>query len=165
MALQSIPEVPLSSDQARYLFDTAIRNALMGLLQTSVIPPAQVTNLQVTPGPGSNLVQFTRSDGDSFTLYWNTSASLNGATRVDLGTANRYSDNIGIAAVKRYYWVVSRLSGLESTPAGPVAGTTLALNAPLVPVAASPAAAIQAPSNETNENVPVQPTTGGVQPY
>lgn len=111
--------------------------AIQGL---AFIPATPVNNLRVTPQPGGNLIDFTRTDGESYTLFINTTPSLNLATLVELGTSNRYTHAVGIGAVKYWYTVKTNKGNLV----GPFSlwkdGTTLAVGTPaaaVVPPAAT----------------------------
>jgi hypothetical protein len=89
-------------------------------------PPRPVKNLSATAKAGGILVQFTRTDGDSYVIYRNTTPSLNGSTRFELNKVGNFTDEIGKSAEKRYYWVRAKKGNLESTITGPVNATTLA---------------------------------------
>src|ERR1041385_1324446 len=108
MALTNIPEVPMTVSQDLYWFLKELRNAVIANVQSSVIPPRPVINLTVTPGPGSNFIQFTRPDGDRYVLYAHDISQLDGATRFDLGLANTFTHDIGKASEKRFYWVKAK---------------------------------------------------------
>lgn len=128
-----IGEIPVQMDWItlrRRLVE--IRNAL-NALTTAANPPRPVINLSATAQAGAILVMFTRTDGDNYTLYWNTTPSLDGATRIDLGNKGEYTDNIGASAVTRYYYVKAKKGNLESAIAGPVFETTLALDVEIIP--------------------------------
>lgn len=154
---QGIPEVPSGIDPTvrRYLME--IRKAIKRL-EGSVIPPRPVTNLRATAKAGGVILQFTRSDGDTYILYWNSTAGINGATRIDLGLANEYVDEIGDEGVKRYYWIKVKKGQMESEMAGPVYATTLALDAEITPPTRPPASENLIKSDETGEYHPSRPT-------
>lgn len=126
--------VPLDQDNFNRWVTTAIDN-----LRAQLIPPSLVSNLRATPQPGGNLVEFTRSDGDSYTLYINTTPSIDLAVRVRLGPSNQYSHNVGIGSVKYYYAVRANKGSLAGEVSGWVSGTTLALGTPATAAAAIPA--------------------------
>jgi len=103
-------------------------------------PPRPVKNLTATAMAGSILIMFTRTDGDNYVLYWNTTPSLNGSTRIELGNRGEYTDNIGDAGIKRYYFVrAKKRNGMESSIVGPVFATSLALNITITPPTRPPA--------------------------
>ena len=81
-----------------------VRNEVLRL-QQALIPPDVVTNFRATPLSGSIQIDFTRSDGDNFVLYWNSTPSVNLAVRIELVSTNKYVDNIGQGGIKRYYAV------------------------------------------------------------
>lgn len=156
---QSIRPVPMRGDwNSLRPFLQDIHKAL-SVLQSSIMPPAPVTNLVATAKAGGVIVQFTRSDGDQFILYANTTPNLNGAVRVDLALQAEYVDEVGAAAVKKYYWVKAKRGQIESTIAGPVSATTLALGTPITPPVAPAATQTPARSDETG-NVEVGRPTG-----
>lgn len=141
--------LPTGVDLAQQNFNqwawTAIQN-----LQASFIPPSLVTNLRVTPQPGGNLVDFTRSDGDSYTLYINTTGSIDLATRVRLGTSNRYTHAVGVAGVKYYYAVKANKGALAGDVSPWVSGTTLGLAIPAANPTPPPATEFPFLDQETN---------------
>jgi hypothetical protein len=159
MSLVAIGNIPSSfpPDQRDFLqtLVDAVKNT-----QPTVVPPKAPTNLQVTAAPGSNIVQFTRSDGDTYALYKNSAPSKNGATRVDLGRANQYVDNVGAAGVLVFYWVVAKLGPLTSASAGPVSATTAALNAVITPPVAPNASQTPTLSNIDHQVIPGHPSMG-----
>src|SRR5262245_25627850 len=112
-------------------FATWVRREVLRL-QQALIPPDLITNLRVTALPGSNQVDFTRSDGNTYILYWNTTASINGAVRIELGLANKYVDEIGAGGVRRYYAIKAKKGNVEGQVSAWMAQTTLALTAPAV---------------------------------
>lgn len=127
--------VPLDQDSFNRWVINAIDN-----LQAALLPPGTVTNLRVTPQPGGNLIDFTRSDGESYTLYINTTASVNLSERVRLGQSNRYTHTIGLGGVKYYYAVKANKGALSGEVSPWVSGITLGLAVPAVnptPVAAT----------------------------
>jgi len=117
--------VPLDVDN----FNRWVVNAISNL-QSAFIPPTTVTNLRVTPQPGGNLIDFTRSDGESYTLYINTTGSVNLATHVQLGTANRYTHSVGKAGILYYYAVQAFKGSLAGEVSPWISGTTLGLAVP-----------------------------------
>lgn len=123
--------------------------------QVTARPP---TNIRCTPTAGGFLVEFTRSDGDGYSLYWSPSKSQAVAQPVDLGTNNRYEDKIGAAGVSRYYWVKARRNnGTDSILVGPVTGVTLALASSVtLPVPPAPSETIYI-DQETGQPVAGRP--------
>lgn len=109
-----------------------VRNEVLRL-QQALIPPAVVTNLRATALGGSIQVDFTRSDGDNFVLYWNSTPSINGSVRIELGSTNKYVDNIGTGGVKRYYVVKSKKGNTEGAISAWVSATSLALGTAVPP--------------------------------
>lgn len=152
-----IPEVPGNLDPNLKNFLSAVRKALKRL-EPSVIPPNSISNLTATAKAGGAIIQFTRSDADAYILYRNTLKTLNGAVRIDLGLANSYTDETGIAAQKVYYWVKSKKGSMESEPFGPVNATTLALNIGIVAPVQPPGSQQQSYSDETSQLEPGRPT-------
>lgn len=96
-------------------------------LEAELIPPSRVSNFRVTPVSGANIIDFTRSDGDNYILYINTTAASDKAVRVELGQANRYTDNVGEAGVKKWYAVKAKKGRLEGLLSDWKSGTTLPL--------------------------------------
>jgi hypothetical protein len=156
-ALINLREVPLIRDPALYDFLLQLRNIVVNQVQYSVVEPRPVVNFSVTPGPGSNFVQFTRSDGDAYAVYENGEASLNGATRHDVGLANVWMHDIGEGGVLRYYWVKTKLGQLESIAVGPIGATTLALTDEItIPPEVAPSENLTR-SQETDSVIPGKP--------
>ncbi len=142
----SLPSsVPLDQQNFNLWAWTAIQN-----LQASFIPPTTVTNLRVTPQPGGNLIDFTRSDGDSYTLYINTTGSIDLATRVRLGASNRYTHTVGLAGVLYYYAVKANKGALSGDVSPWVSGTTLGLAVPAANPEPPPATEFPFLDQETN---------------
>jgi hypothetical protein len=129
---QGIPECPRNAPIALRRFYSEMRAAVLRV-QQSVIAPAPPTNLKATAKAGGIIIQFTRSDGDSFVIYRNTTATLKNTVRIDLGGGNYYCDEIGAGAETRYYWVRAKKGNLESSLVGPVSATTLALGTAITP--------------------------------
>ena len=96
----------------------------------SAIPnPQPPTNLTATPIAGGVVLQFTRSNGVNFRVYYGSSSDRSKASFSDLGSNNSFTDTVGSGGVLRYYWVEahSPASSRPSPIAGPVSATTLAL--------------------------------------
>lgn len=155
---QGIPEVPPTAEwQQLRRFLVESRNALKRL-EASVVPPKQPSNLVATGKAGGVVVQFTRSDGDTYILYVSKTKSFTVATRIDLGMAAEYTHDIGAADETRYYWVKAKKGQLESLPTGPVGATTLALAVEITPPEPPPASQTPTRSDETGEVEPGRPT-------
>lgn len=146
-----------STDQAAFL--QTLINAI-NVLQTSVVAPNPPTNVQVTPIANGNLIEFTRSNGDSYSLYRNTVNSFKGSQRFDLGLAASYTDVYGTSGVKLYYWVKAKLGQLASTLVGPVAGTTLSQASNVVQPVTPAASASPTNSDLEGTAVPGNPGVG-----
>jgi len=129
---QGVPDIA-SPEFLRWVRNEIVR------LQQAIIQPATVTNLRATPLAGSIQVDFTRSDGDNYVLYWNTTASINEATRIELGNTNKWVDVIGSGGVKRYYAVKAKKGPVEGQVSSWVMATTLALGTPVIPPEPPPA--------------------------
>jgi hypothetical protein len=153
-----IPEVPTNVEPQLRRFLVEIRKAIKRL-EPSVVAPAQVSNMTATAKAGGAIIQFTRSDGDSYVLYRNTVASLNGSVRIDIGMANSYTDEIGVAAQKIFYWIKAKKGGMEGVPVGPVTATTLALNATITLPTAPPGSQQPTRSDENGQVEPGRPTS------
>jgi hypothetical protein len=153
-----LPEVPLNIEPNLRRFLVELRKAIKRL-EPSVVMPNQVSNLSVTAKAAGAIIQFTRSDGDAYILYRNTSATLNGSVRIDLGMANSYTDEIGAAGQKIFYWVKAKKGGMEGIPAGPVNTTTLALNASITPPTPPPGSQQPTRSDENEQIEPGRPTS------
>ena len=121
--------------------DPQLRAHLMDMYQTVLSlrgaqePPKVVPNLNVTPLPGGNLVQWTTNDADYYQVLWSPNPSINNAQQAFAGLANQFADVFGAGATTRYYWVYSwKNNGQRSTtPAGPFAGTSGAVGTPVTP--------------------------------
>lgn len=94
------------------------------------------TNIVVTPGPGSNFIQFTAGENaDRHLLYISETGTwdptLAGSYIVDMGGSTAWTDHVGRASIKRFYWVVAvgRGGPRSDPPTGPTTGTTLGLAA------------------------------------
>jgi hypothetical protein len=155
----AIGNIPNSFSSDQQIFLQTLVSTLKELQQT-VIPPNPPSNLKVTPKAGGNIVQFTRSNGDVYALYKSTSPSLNGATRVDLGKANQYVDDVGDAGVTVFYWIFAKTNQLTSTTVGPVSGTTLALGTTITTPTPPPASQTPTISDTDNQVVPGRPGLG-----
>ncbi len=153
LANVKIPEPPPGE------FFRIVRNVLVQVV-AALVPPGMVTNFRVTALAGANQVDFTRSDGDSYVLYWNTTASINGAVRIDLGNANKYVDSVGDGSITRFYSVKPK----KGTVSGPLSSwlsqTTLALGTAVTPPEPPPATDIPFTDSETDA-VEVPYTSGG----
>src|SRR5262245_30571002 len=99
-------------DPGRDPFLQWVRNELLKL-QEALIPPATVTNFRATALPGQVQIDFTRSDGNTYVLYWNKTPSTDNAVRIELGTANKYVDEIGSGGITRYYAVKAKKGNVE----------------------------------------------------
>ena len=155
---QGIPEVPSSPDWLalrRYLVE--MRNAMVRL-QASVLPPGVVNNLRATAKALGVIIDFTRSDGDAYTLYYNTLPSNNGATRIDLGMANSYTHDIGEEGKTFYYWIKPKKGQSEGEIAGPVKATTLAAGAVIVTPKPTTGSMYPARYDESGGILPGRPT-------
>jgi hypothetical protein len=104
-------------------------------LRASQNPPGLPSNLKVTPQAFSNLVQWSRGvDADFHEVLWNTSPTVINATVVNVADSAQWTDNVGQAGVKRYYWVRShKNTGSRSLEVGPQSGTTLAAGTGVAP--------------------------------
>jgi hypothetical protein len=155
--MRTIGNIPTSFSPEEQAFLQTLIDAVK-TKQPSVVPPAPPTNLKATAGPGINIVQFTRSDGDTYALYRSTQPSLNGATRIDLGRANHYTDNVGAAGVLVFYWILAKTGQQQSIVVGPVKQTTLALTASVTPPAPPAGSQTPARSDTDNQIVPGHPS-------
>jgi hypothetical protein len=134
-----IPEIPGNFDWItvrRRLVE--MRNELNKLSGTNIQPRA-VVNLSATAKAGGVIIQFTKTDGDSYVLYRNTVPQLNKSVMIDLGNTGIYVDDIGASGEKRYYWIIAKRGSIQSAVAGPVSATTLALDAEITPPTPPPA--------------------------
>ena len=137
-----------------------VRNTLVDL-QAALIPPDVVTNMRATALSGAIQVDFTRSDGDAYTLYWNTTPSLNGSVRIDLGTSNKYVDDIGAGSVKRFYAVRSLKGSVRGPVSAWVSATSLALGTAITPPTPPPAGGTPTVDQETEAIEPGYPGQTG----
>jgi len=129
-------------------------------VQADVLPPRPITNLRATAVAGGIQIDFTRSDGDSYTLYKNSLPSTNLSTRIDLGTANTYTDDLGAGGMLRYYLVVSKMGSRESEPSPWVTNTSLGLTVAITPPVPPPATDTPFTDQET-DSVAVQVSDHG----
>ena len=136
-----------------------VRNSLLSL-QADLIDAATVSNMRATALAGAVQVDFTRSDGDSYTLYKNSVPSINGATRIDLGTANVYVDNIGDSGIKRFYVVVAKKGSRDGGISSWVSATTLALGTTVTPPTPPPGTITPFTDDET-DSVAIQSSDKG----
>lgn len=121
-----LPEVPRVDDAALFDYLSKLHAAVVSLIAAHQ-PPNLPTSLTVTPIATGNVVQFTRSNGTSFNLYLSDSADRSKATQQNLGSANSWTDAVGMGGVKRYYWVEAlNQYGQSSGLVGPRSGVTLA---------------------------------------
>jgi hypothetical protein len=125
----NIGEIPRTMDWIPLRRRLSEMRAVLMDLQNRANPPRPVINLTATAKAGGVIIMFTRTDGTSYALYRNTTPNLNGATQIELGNTGYYVDDLGEAAITRYYWVLSRKGALQSSYVGPVNATTLALGA------------------------------------
>lgn len=152
------PTFPASVPLDQQNFNRWVINAIENI-RIQLIPPTLVSNLRATPQPGGNLIDFTRSDGDQYTLYINTTPSIDLATRVRLGSSNQYLHSVGIGAVRYYYAVRTSKGSLSGEVSAWVSGTTLALGTPAASVTPPPATEFPFTDQET-EAVEVAIPTG-----
>ena len=144
-----IPQIPNKFDWMNVrLVLNQMRNALIEIQKTTMAP-RPVINLTATGKPLGILIQFTRTDGDSYVIYRNTTAQINGAVKVELGNNGIWTDELGAGALVRYYWVKARKGSIESTLTGPVSATSLVAGAAFTPPAAPPAVDEPVYSDET----------------
>ena len=134
-----IGEIPSSFDWQTLRKRLVEMRSVLIDVQKAIAPPRPVKNLTATAKAGGVIIQFTRTDGTSYTVYRNTTASLNAAVRFEIGNTGYFSDDIGKSGELRYYWVRAQKGGMESTVVGPVSATTLGLNVEITPPPAPPA--------------------------
>ncbi len=157
---QKIREVPRNLDPGLRELLVQMRNAILRQ-ESTVIAPRPATNLRATAKAGGVIVQFTRSDGDAYILYFNDTPNINAARRIDLGQASEYTDEIGQADFTRYYWIKVKKGQMESPMTGPVKATTLALGTTIAPPAAPPGSEVMTRSDET-QNIEVGRPTSSI---
>ena len=143
----SIKDVPHNLPLALRDFLTQMRNAVVELQEINQ-PPRPVINLVATAKAGGVIIQFTRTDGDHYIVYANTTPTLKEARVVDIGNKGEYVDDIGKSAELRYYWVRAKKGNLASTITGPVFATTLGLAVEITPPIAPPTTDEQVYSDE-----------------
>lgn len=156
MAVQ-IREIPRNIDPSLRLFLQDVRAALIRL-SPSVIPSGAVTNLKATGKSGGVIIEFTRSDADTYILYRNSTPQLDGSVIFDIGNSNRFVDDIGASGLKYYYWVKGKKGLIEGGTSGPVNATTLALVAEITPPDPLPGSSTPTRSDETGNVIPGRPT-------
>lgn len=148
-----VPDVPRGNLE-RMNFDRWTRNTLLDV-QAALLQATVVSNLRATALAGAVQIDFTRSDGDAYVLYINSVPSINMATRVDLGTANLYVDQIGAGSILRYYGIVAMKGRVVGDLSPWVAQTTLALGVAITPPDPPPATETPFTDQET-DSVAVQ---------
>lgn len=148
LATVGVPNVPQGTmDQVDFF--RWVRNTLVQQ-QEALLPPTTPTNVRATALAGAVQVDFTRSDGDAYVLYWNSTPSINLATRVDLGTANIYVDNIGDGSITRYYAIRAKKGDRNGELSPWVSATTLALGTAVTPPTPPPASDTPFTDQETD---------------
>ena len=150
------PALPMAVPMDQQNFNQWVWSTLTNL-SSQLTAPSLVSNLRVTPQPGGNLIDFTRSDGDAYTLYLNTTASIDLATRVQLGTSNRYTHAVGVGGQLYYYAVRANKGNLAGSVSGWIAGTTLAVGTPAVAVTPLPATEFPFKDQETDSTEAAYP--------
>lgn len=121
-----VPEVPHNIDPTTRRLLQQVRTSTLNA-QGSRQPPGPVTNFKVTPIAGGNVLQWTRpADSDRCVVYINSTPSLNGAIPLDVGVSTTFTDNVGVPAVTRYYWVMPMKAQMAGQISPPQKGTTLA---------------------------------------
>jgi hypothetical protein len=151
--IRSVPKLPASQlhPQVADLLNQ-MRDAIVQL-QGSKSAPNPVTNISITPLPGGNRIQFTKSDADSYTLFWSDTPNFGESSPIDLGIANSYNDNFGLAGMKRYYWIKpKRIGGQDGRVQGPLAGISLALGTVANPTPTIPPSQRPAETLATGQN-------------
>lgn len=131
-----MPTLPTVADQALQDWITGV-HAVIANLSVTVVAPNAPTSLQVTPIAGGNVIQFTRSNAVQYVLFMADTPDRAKAAQVNLGTSNSYTDNVGVGAKLRYYWVQGLSNnGIPSTLSPLRSGTTLALGTanPVIPI-------------------------------
>ena len=144
-----LPTLPMGVPLDQQRFNEGVLSALKNL-QSALIPPTMVSNMRVTPIAGGNIIDFTRSDGESYTLYINTTGSINGAQRIDLGLANRYTNDLGQGGITRYYAIEAKTGNVHGSLSPWVAGTTLALGTAITTPTPPPATEFPFMDQETD---------------
>jgi len=160
MTLQKIQirEVPKNIDGGLYKFLVDMRNSVLRM-SASVVPPGAVTNLTATGKAGGAIIEFTRSDADSYTIIRNTSKSLDGSTQIEIGNSNRYVDDVGASSQTIYYWVRTKKGAIEGYTAGPVSAITLGLATEITPGEPPPGSGYPARNVETEQVEPGRPSS------
>lgn len=128
-----IRPVPSTQDPALQGILTDIKSAIEHLYSASPAPQP-VSGLSATPIAGGVVLQFTRSNGINFRVYYGSTPNRASASIADLGSNNTFTDTVGSGGVKRYYWVEAHSPSAPSPSPiiGPVSATTLALGSPAI---------------------------------
>jgi hypothetical protein len=161
--MRGITEVPIKLN----VNDSQLRRLLVDLreqvveLRKAQAPLAQPTNLKGTALAFAALIEWTRvTNADYYEVLWNSSGTLKTAVVQAVGDSQRWIDNVGQTAIKRYYWVrARRYNGASSLPAGAVIVTTLAAAAGVAPTAPPPAGHIQI-TNQATGHIVYLPVAG-----
>ena len=153
----TLPPVPSNIDPNLKRFLTALRTHVLSE-SPSIIPPEAVSNLAATAKAGGVIIQFTRSDAESYILMRNTSKVIDGAIRFDIGNSNRFVDDIGASGITAYYWVKGKKGRIEGAVAGPVSATTLDLDTAITPPSVPPGSRYPARAVETGHVEPGHPS-------
>lgn len=160
-----MPALPQVSDPQLQQWIEGLHE-VVGNLQAATVAPNPPSSLTVTPVAGGNVIQFTRSNAQSYALYAGDTSDRSKAVQVDLRSSNSYTDTLGVGGSLRYYWVVGLAqSGQPSAILGPKTGTTLALGTPASPLPVVPPSYAQVYDTTLGRNRPVvsitDPTVAG----
>lgn len=138
MGTRGIRDVPNNIDpQLRdHLQDM---RAVLLQIQGQITPPRPVINLGAFTQPVAVLIQWTTTDANGYTVFWNDSPTLDLTKSIDAGAGSSYVDHIGQAGVTRWYWVRAyKTHGSVSNVVGPVSATAGAIGTgvppPIAPV-------------------------------
>lgn len=137
----NLPTLPLNFDwNTVRLWGLEITKQLESILIPQPVPD-RVTNLRLIAGPGMLRIEWTISNAEKYIIAVSKTAQWTADTGwyIDVGQSNTYTDVIGKDGETRYYWVRPKTGNNLGPLAGPVNGTTLALNvAATLPAATVP---------------------------
>lgn len=161
MADFNIPEVPLnpSLEDLRRIV-SLMRSAVLELGQQTVAPLAP--NIIVcTPVAFGNTIDFTRTDGAGYYLYFSKTPDIKDAIQINLQDGNHYEHFVGKDGLTYYYWLQAyNVRGQLSPISNPVSGTTLASGTAVTPPTPPPPTTTSSPDSGGGTRTPIYSPKG-----
>jgi hypothetical protein len=155
MSTRGVRELPVGIPKDLRDFLQDLQGQVVSLRGTQQPLPTP-TNFKVTPMAFGNLLQWTRSLGaDYYEVLWAATANNTQANVQGVGDSAQWFDNVGQAAVKRYYWVrAKKYLGNTSLLTPGLSGTTLASGTGVNPPTPPPASKILVIDMQTGHVIP-----------